>query len=266
MTVFRRFLRDRRRSTLWWLFGSVLGVAMTVLFYPSIEGQESFDQMTEEMPDAVAELFGLDGAFSMSSPEGFLQSQLVATTLPILLVVFGIALGARAVGGAEEDGTLELLLANPVSRRRVLLERYGTVVLLNVVLVAATLAVTLATGAPVGAIDGIPLGWLVGAFVAVLLLGVLHATIAFAVGAATGRRGRAIAVAAAVAVAGYLVEGLAQAAEPLEPVQAISPFHWLLERNMLGEGIAWQAIWLPLLVTIALVATAVPLFERRDLR
>lgn len=266
MTVFARFLKDRRRSTLWWLFGTVLGVALTVLFYPSIEGQESFDEVTEQMPDAVAELFGLDGAFSMSSPEGFLQSQLIATTLPILLVVFGIAIGARAIGGSEEDGSLELLLANPVTRRRVLLERYGTVVLLHVVLLGTSAVATLVCGVAVGATDGIPLAWLAAAFVAVLLLGLLHATIAFAVGAATGRRGRAIAVAAAVAVAGYLVEGLAQAAEPLEPVQAVSPFHWLLERNMLGEGIAWQSISLPLVVTVALLVVSVPLFERRDLR
>lgn len=266
MTVFARFLRDRRRNTLWWLFGTVLGVALTVLFYPSIEGQDSFDEMAEEMPDAMAELFGLDGAFPMSSPEGFLQSQLVATTLPILLVVFGIAIGARAIGGAEEDGSLELLLANPVTRRRVLLERYGTVVLLHVVVLGVAAVTTALCGAAVGATDGIPLAWLAGAVAAVLLLGLLHATIAFAVGAATGRRGRAIAVAGAVAVAGYLVEGLAQAADPLKPVRAISPFHWLLGRNMLGEGIAWNAILLPLAATAALVVLAVPLFERRDLR
>jgi len=266
MTVFRRFLRDRRRSTLWWLVGVVATVALTVLFYPSVEGQASFDDMTEQMPDAVAELFGLDSTFPMSSPEGFLQSQLFATMLPILLVVFGIGIGARAIGGSEEDGTLELLLANPVTRRRLALERYGTLVVLHVVLMAATAVTTFATGVPVGATDGIPLAWLAAAFVAVLLLGLLHATIAFAVGALTGRRGRAIAVSAAVAVAGYLVEGLAQAADPLQPLQAISPFHWLLERNMLGEGVAWASIVLPLLVTAALLAVAVPAFERRDLR
>lgn len=266
MTVFRRFLRDRRKSTIWWVVGVVATVALTVLFYPSVEGQDSFDEMTEEMPDAVAELFGLDSAFSMSSPEGFLQSQLFATMLPILLLVFGIAVGARAIGGAEEDGTLELLLANPVSRRRVVLERYGALVVLHLVLLAATATVTFATALPVGAAEGIPLAWIAASFAAVLLLGVLHATIAFTVGAFTGRRGRAIAVASAVGVAGYLVQGLAEAADPLKPLQAVSPFHWLLERNMLGEGVYWPSIYLPLLVTLVLVAVAVPAFERRDLR
>lgn len=266
MTVFARFLRDRRRTTLWWLLGAVLTVALTVLFYPSIEGQDSFDEMTQEMPEAVRELFGLGGSFSMSSPEGFLQSQLFATMLPILVIVFGIAIGARAIGGSEEDGTLELLLANPVTRRRVLLERYGTLVVLHVVLVAAMAVTTVAIGVPVGATAGIPLAWLAAAFAGVLLLGLLYATVAFTVGALTGRRGRGIAVAAALAISGYLVEGLGSAADVLSPAQAISPWHWFLERNMLGEGVAWAAILLPLAVVVVLVVVAVPGFERRDLR
>lgn len=266
MTVLVRFLRDRRRSTLWWILGVVLTVLLTVGFYPSIEGQDSFDEMAAEMPEAMRELFGLGGAFSMSSPEGFLQSQLFATMLPILLIVFGIAIGARAIGGSEEDGTLELLLANPVTRRRVLLERYGTLVLLHLVLLAVMLVSTLAVGVPVGATEGIPMAWLAAASGGVLLLGLLYATVAFTVGALTGRRGRAIAVASAVAIGGYLVEGLGSAADALRPAQALSPWHWFLERNMLGEGIAWRAILLPLAVVVALVAVAVPGFERRDLR
>jgi ABC-2 type transport system permease protein len=266
LTVLGRFLRDRRRSTLWWLLGVVATVLLTVGFYPSIEGQESFDDMAAEMPEAVRELFGLGGTFSMSSPEGFLQSQLFATMLPILLIVFGIGIGARAIGGSEEDGTLELLLANPVTRRRVLLERYGTLVLLHLVLVAAMVVATFAVGVPVGATEGIPVAWLAAAFAGVLLLGLLYATVAFAVGALTGTRGKAIAVGAATAIGGYLVEGLGSTADALAPAQAISPWHWFLERNMLGEGVAWQAILLPLAVVAVLVLVAVPGFERRDLR
>lgn len=265
MTVLRRFLRDRRRNTGWWLFGVTLTVAISVVFYPSIEGQASYDELAEEMPEAVRELFGVD-AFGMSTPEGFMWSQLIGTTLPVLLLVFGIAAGARAIGGTEEDGTLELLLANPVTRRRVLLERFGAVVLLLAVLTVAMLVVTVGVALPVGAIEGIPGVWVLGSFLALFALGLLHAMIAFAVGSAIGRRGRAIAVAAAVGVAGYVFEGLGSVVDVLGPLQAISPFHWFLERNMLGSGIAWLAVWLPLLLSAVLLVVALQVFERRDLR
>jgi len=266
VTVFRRFLRDRRRSTTWWLVGVVATIALTVLFYPTMEGQASFDEMTEQMPEAMRELFGLGGEFSMSSPEGFLQSQLFATMLPILLLVFGIAIGARAIGGSEEDGTLELLLSNPVTRRRVLLERYGTMLALHVLMVVAMAAATFLFGVPVGATDGIPVAWLLGAFAGVLALGLLYGTLAFTVGAVTGKRGKAIAVASAVAIAGYLVEGLGSATDALRPAQVLSPWHWFLSRNMLGQGIAWEALWLPALITALLLAVGLRTFEARDLK
>ena len=44
--------------------------------------------------------------------------------LPLLLLVFAIGLGARAIAGSEQEGTLELLLSNPVTRRTVVAERY----------------------------------------------------------------------------------------------------------------------------------------------
>ena len=266
MTVFGRFLRDRRRSTLWWALGVAAMIALTLAFYPSIEGQASFDDMAEQMPETVRELFGVDEVFGMASPQGYLWSQLHSTMLPILLLVFGIAVGARAIGGSEEDGTLELLLAQPVTRGRVVLERYGTLLVLHLVLVVVMVVATLLVGVPVGVTDGIPLVWLLGSFAAVLALGLLHGTLAFAVGALTGRRGRAIAVSAAVAVVGYVLEGLGSATDALRPLQVLSPFHWLLVRNMLGTGMSWQAVWLPLVLCGALVVVSVRLFDRRDLR
>ena len=38
--------------------------------------------------------------------------------LPLLLLVYAIGAGSRAIAGEEESGTLDLLLAHPLSRRR----------------------------------------------------------------------------------------------------------------------------------------------------
>jgi ABC-2 family transporter protein len=60
-----------------------------------------------------------------NSPAGYLQGTLFALLGPLLLVM-AVAAGARAIVGDEEEaGTLELLLAHPVSRTRLLTERFG---------------------------------------------------------------------------------------------------------------------------------------------
>ena len=107
---------------------------------------------------------------------------------------------------------------------------------------------------------------MVGACVAVFALGLLHGSLAFAIGAAAGRRGVAVAVATAVAVAGYLVETVLAAAGDLGIVRQLSPWHWYLDRNLLAEGASPAAVLLPLAISAVLVAAAWALFRRRDLR
>ncbi len=171
----------------------------------------------------------------------------------------------RAIAGTEEDGTLELLLANPVTRPRVVLERYlANTALIVAVTVVLLVALTL-SGLPVGALDGVSRTGLAGATAGAFALAVFHGSIAYAVGAATGRRAPAIAAAATVAVAGYLVEGLLAVSDAIRPFRFVSPWHWYLGRNMLTDGPAPDAIVLPLVLSAVALAGAVVLFSRRDL-
>ena len=266
MIVAARLVRDRRWSTLWWALGFVGLTFFTVALYPSIKDQPSIEELLADMPDAFKSAIGYQQSVPLSSPAGYLHARLFSTLVPLLAVVFGIGAGARAIGGSEEAGTLELLLANPVTRSRVLLERY----LATFALLAGQLAVLpvalLILGPPFGALEGVPAANLLGACVAVFALGLLHGSLAFALGAATGRRGVAVALATTVTVAGYLVETVLGAVGDLGPARQLSPWHWYLEHNMLAEGATLAAVALPLAVTAVLVVASGVLFQRRDLR
>jgi ABC-2 type transport system permease protein len=266
MIVAARLVRDSRWSTLWWALGLVGLTLFTVALYPSIKDQPSFEELLASMPEALRSAIGYQPSIPLSSPAGYLQARLFSTLAPLLAVVFGIGAGARAIGGSEEAGTLELLLANPVTRSRVLLERYLATFGLLAGLVAVLAVSLLLLAPPFGALEGVPTENVVGACVAVFALGLLHGSLAFAVGAATGRRGVAVAVATAVAVAGYLVETVLAAAGDLGIGSQLSPWHWYLDRNLLAEGAALAAVLLPLAGSAVLVAVAWALFRRRDLR
>jgi beta-exotoxin I transport system permease protein len=100
----------------------------------------------------------------------------------------------------------------------------------------------------------------------VFALGLLHGTLAFSIGATTGRRGPAVAIATALAVAGYLVESVLAAAGGLRSLRLRSPWHWYLDRNMLAEGTAPAALLLPVALSAVLLAAGWAVFRRRDLR
>lgn len=266
MTVLTRLLADRRRGATWWAAGTILGVAAVVGLWPSVEGNTDIERVVEDLPETMRVLIGSQADIPLSSAPGYLQARLVSTLLPILLLVYGIGLGARAIGGPEEDGTLQLVVTAPITRRRVAVERFAGSTLLLVAISAVALLTAIGLGTLVGIFPDVAVGRLVLATVAVAELAFVHLAIAAAVGAATGRRAPAVAAASAAAVAGYLLHGLAASADALRPARVLSPWWWLLDRNLLVQDPTFLTLGLPLLLGTMALAIGLLLFERRDLR
>ena len=266
MIVFSRAVRDRRRSLLGWTVGIVGLILFTVALYPTIESNADFEKVAEQLPPAMRAMFGFDDAVPLTSAPGYLQTRLFSSLLSLLLLVFAIGAGARAIGGSEEDGTLELLLMNPVTRRHVVVASYWAVVALVAALTAVSFVAILVLALPFGALDDVSLPGLAAASAGAGLLALLHGTIAFTIGAITGRRGIALAIATAVAVSGYLVHGLIGSTDALDPIRFAVPWHWYLGRNMLAQGIAVEALLVPPLLCVLLAVAAFRAFDRRDLR
>ncbi len=266
MIVTARLLRDRRRSLLWWSIGVVALVFFTVALFPSVRGQQSFEELADELPQALRSLFALDQGVPLTSAPGYLQGRLFGSMLPLVLLVFGIGLGARAIAGSEQDGTLELLLANPITRRTVVVQRYAALVAMIAALTLVFALSLVVLGLPFGALEDVSLVGLAGACSGAFAITVLHATIAFGVGAATGRRAPALATATTLAVAGYLLQGLLGLTDAVRPLRLVSPWHWYLGRNMLADGLALDAIALPLLVAAVVFVGGATAFLHRDLR
>lgn len=266
MTVFARLLGDRRRGALWWALGMALGVASIVGLWPSVRSNQQLDRVVEHLPASMRALIGSQAAIPLSSAPGYLQARLFSTTLPILLLVYAIGLGARAIGGAEEDGTLQLVTTAPVTRRHIASDRFAAslTLLLGMVIVGAITALTL--GTLVNLFDDVTIGRVLIATLAVAEIAVLHLSIAFAAGAVTGRRGPAIATASGIAVGSYVLYGLAASADAIKFVRVISPWWWLLDRNLLVQNPTFVALGLPVLLAIAVFIYGVAQFDRRDLR
>lgn len=266
MIIYRRLLRDRKRGAVSWAGGTVFAVATIVGLWPSVKGNADIEELVKDLPAAMRAAFGLDESIGISSAPGYLHARLFSTVLPILLVVYAIGLGARAIGGAEEDGTLQLVAAAPVTRIRIALERFAASLTLLLVLSAIAFLATLGTGAAVAIFDGVsPLRTAIDA-AAATALAVLFLALSFAVGAVTGRRGSALSVASSVAVGTYVLHATAASAEAVRPLRVLSPWWWFLDRNLLVHDPTFLALGLPLLLGAVLVTCGLVVYQRRDLR
>ncbi|MGZ4625205.1 MAG: ABC transporter permease [Kineosporiaceae bacterium] len=254
-------LYDQRRALLAWCVSLALLVAMYVAVWPSIHGQPSMSQFLDSMPEAFRALFAMAGA-DMSTPVGYVQIELLSFLGPMILLIYAIVAGASAVAGEEERHTLDLLLANPISRGRVVLEKLAAMTV-GVVLLAAVTGVALLVEGPFGDLR-LPAGKVVAAMVHLALLAMVFGTLALALGASTGRAALSRAIPAVVAVAAYVVNGLAPLVSWLEPLQKFSPFYQYGGHDPLRTGISAIGVLVAVATVLVLTALAVAGLRRRD--
>jgi ABC-2 type transport system permease protein len=259
-----RMILDARRSLAWWTLGIAALVWVNILFYPSFKDSPDLERIVEQSPDLMRALLGGRESLDILSPAGYLDSQVYALMAPLLILVFAIGNGAGTLAGEEERGRLELLLANPVGRRRVVAEKaLGLVCLVlafGAVVWISVWTSCLAFGLEIGA------GRITSATLALVLIGSLFGLVALLAGAASGRRGVAIGVGAALAVSSYLLTALAPLADWLEPWKVASPFHYYASYDQLLHGLDPANAVLLAAVSVFLLALALVAFERRDLR
>jgi ABC-2 type transport system permease protein len=261
--AFVKTLRDARRAIGWWSVGLIAMTALMVAVYPSVRDNPDLNKMVEDYPDAFKAFLGLGGNVDYTSAIGYLNSELFAFMVPLLLLLAAIGAGARATAGEEERGTLDLLLANPISRRRLVIEKLAALAA-EIAILGFVLWLALVVGVEAIGMN-VSTGHLAAATFAAALLAFAFGAIALFLGAALGHRGAAIGIAAAAAVAAYLLSSLAELVGFLKPLRVASPFYHYASNDALRAGLAVEHIGFLLLLAAAAVAAALSAFERRDL-
>lgn len=254
-------LYDQRRALVAWSLSLALLVAMYVAIWPSLRNQPSMSDFLNQMPKAMRSLFAASGA-DMSTPVGYVQVELLAFMGPLLLIIFTVTAGAGAVATEEERHTLDLLLANPVSRTRIVLEKLGAMVAGAALIGAVTAVALLGEGRLAGMT--LPAGGVTAAMVHMTLLALVFGTMALAIGAATGHPALSRALPAVVAVVAYVVNGLASVVPWLKPAQKFSPFYQYSGHEPLRHGLSWPAVLVAVATIVVLAAIAVAAFRHRD--
>jgi len=182
-----------------------------------------------------------------------------------LQVIFPLGVGALAIAGERQRGTLEVLLSRPVSRRAFyltcLVALVGFAAVTTLAAVAGTVLGAVANGVT-SDLDGSELAFL--GINTVLLLAAFGA-VSLAASASFDRLGPPLTIGIAVLIVGYLFEVLGTLWPDAAFLQRWSPFHYLRPLEILsGRGDTTDLV---VLAGIFLAATAYGLwrFPRRDL-
>ena len=259
--LFTKTLRDLRGQILGWGIGAGLLGWIVVFLYPSFKDQTA--ALMEMLKGYPATLTGFFGDFTkISAYPGWLNVELFSYGPPIL-AIFAVVVGTGLIAGEEEKGTLDLLLAHPIRRWRMVTDKFAAFVVATMLIMVLVTLFFVSGSVMIGEtsqLDRIALASL--NMVPITLAGgalALMASVLF--------RSRRLAnmVALVVIIGSYFLDSLGKTVDVLEPYRAIALFHYYDSSAVLFESIKWGNVGILLALTAVFFVISLLAFQRRDI-
>ncbi len=255
-------MRERKRSILWTSASIFFITAGIMAIYPSIAGVPEVQAYVEALPEEMTAFIGIRD-LDMNTLAGFLEMELFSFMMPAIFIIFGIGFASGLTAGDEEQGRLEMLLAGPVSRGQVWVQRVATF-WVGMTVAAVALGASMFGVARVMRLD-IDSTNIVAASVNMWSLGAVVGGLVLAVSGWTGKKGRCIQVAIAVTIASYLLNSMGLLVDALEPFRPFTFFYYITEPQVIVRGIDPLYTFIVVIGAILLSGLGWIGFHRRDL-
>ena len=198
------------------MFNKLLGI-----FLLSLSIQASANQNIQKDAQCLAENIYFEARSEATA--GWLGIELYGIFLPVVLAIIGVSSGSTAIGSEEDSCTLELLLASPGSRTRIVVEKSLSITI-QIGLVAISVWVGVALGTFLFPFEVSLIDVLLATLMA-WLYGISISYLSLCVHSITGRKGFAIGVGSLFVGFSYIVNILAQLLNSLSGLKYLSTFY-----------------------------------------
>jgi len=262
LAIFWRKLKKNGLMILGWGIGlAALGYLLFNIYDRFFLQNVDLQQIMGAFPEEVFAFFGdTDNIFDL---EGYLTLEFFSY-VPIILGIMAVSSAGSLIAKGEEEGTLEVILAQPVSRTAVFWSK------LAALLVSLGLILAITWG-------GFALGYtntssfdvsylsLVNPFISLFAILLVFLSLALMLSMILPSSGAAGLVAGFLLVASYFITSLARIDSNLEGVNRFSPMQYYQSGGAIS-GLDWNNLIILFAISAVFIALAWVLFERRDLR
>lgn len=261
MAILRKTIYERRISTLLWFVTIVFFVVLTMLLFPALK--ESLGKSLQDVPDSVKSFLG--DAQNYQTISGYVDLQVI-NQMVFFTIIMAVIIGVALIAGEEKSGLLHTQLARPRTRAALYWQKAAALALLTAIVSWAGIFLSIVLGAVLlGELDNLALG---NAFLAsgmTWLLTMFFASLAFALGAGTGKRGVAGVTAGLYAFLAYMLTALSQLAESLETLNNVSIFKYFNTPSVMANGLDWGNVGVLFILISFLLILGFLRFRTRDL-
>lgn len=230
MTVFKHELRQGRTALLIWSAAIAFMLGVCILIYPEMGAQ------MEEMSAMFADMGSFSQAFGMDQINfgefiGFFGVE-CGNILGLGGAFFAALLGISSLAKEEKEHTADFLLSHPISRSKILGEKFLAIVLQIGILNAAAVGVTALSVLLIG--EEVSLKTLALLFTAYFLMQLEVACITFGLSAFL-RRG-SLGIGLGLAAVFYFLNIIANLSKGAEFLKYITPFGYTEGADIIADG------------------------------
>ena len=260
MTVFFHELKRNRIALIVWTAAISFMLGICVLIYPEMSSQ--MGEISEMFADmgSFSAAFGMD-QINFGEFKGYFRVE-CGNVLGLGGAFFAAIIGISALAKEERDRTAEYLLTHPISRKRIITEKYlsvmAQILILNIVVVLVTVATIFMIGEKA---DFRNIALLVLAY---LILQIEIASITFGISAFLKRGGLAIGL--GFAIMSYFLNIVSNLTDDAKFIKYITPFGYTDGSHILtNNSIEVKYLITGLIFTVLGIVIAYYKYTKKDI-
>ncbi|MBJ7330101.1 MAG: ABC transporter permease subunit [Solirubrobacteraceae bacterium] len=251
--------RRLRSSIVWGVSLGLLGLMMIGIY--STLDVSVFTKALESYPQGLLDAFGIS-AEAYATPEGFISGELLSFMVPLAVGFYPILAASRAIAGAEQNRSLDVVLGQPVPRWQVPVSTFLAFLigLFEVVLLFCLLTwlSALAFGVDLN------LGHMAAGSLNLVPLALLYGGLALAISAGVRQPGLVTGIAGGGLVLAYLLDAVGKISADVDWLADITPFRFY--GVAIEDGLDAGDVGLLILGALIFLGISIPVFARRDVR
>ena len=261
-TLFTRTLYQRRTALLWYSVSLIAYSLFVSWYFPYLE-RMNITQYLNAFPKELIDAFAGSSGVSLSTFGGYTATEYLGVIWVLIIAAAAISFSTKAISSEVAGGTMELLLAQPISRRVLVFTRWVAMIVYVGLLALATTA-PLYFGAVWRDVD------VVGAHfvlltVAAWCFAVALGSAALGLSAVFNESSRAAAIIGGTLGVMWLLSFMSANLEWAKALNPVNVFHWWEPARMIDKGTVAAGSWgLYAALILAGLATALIVFPRRD--
>ncbi|GAC1499413.1 MAG: hypothetical protein NVS1B10_02130 [Candidatus Saccharimonadales bacterium] len=230
-------LKQRQRYFFWWSLATVAVLALLFAIYPSIRDQaDQLNKVINNLPTSLRDLKTGGSQVNIATPIGYLNSQIYYLTLPLIQIIMCVGLGSSILAKDENSHSLELILARPITRTKLLIYKSLAAVFLvlgiNTISIISTVLLAKLVNLQIPSVR------LVIAGILSMLFSLSFGAIAFAITCTSNLTKRSAAtIAIVISFGGYLLASLSSLSSFLNGPAKFAPYHYYNPTQILSGHI-----------------------------